>query len=388
MTWSRSDRAPHAAPHLARSGAVLLTGLLLTACGGASKDLVPGSVGLSSNQSPVAVVASNPTSTDTATEPTAESASATVVAGASPVALGALTSPYGSGDYGHLHITIMKATLTNLAFDEWGKTGATAGDPDARYLYVTLQVANKDPNDQVGFADDGLTLVGGGTPVSAERVNRSGDFTQWVKAQDTSEREFGFRLLGDVPPDRLALRYSTQTVPVTIPVLAAAVPAMPYPIALKPPAPLSFTGSNVATCPVTWTLTADSASVTLDLPKELRNRGGATVSNRAAAGTRWLVVDGVITTGSVKGSNGCSGTDQGNLTEGSFRLVVDGRPFAPVVAPLEIIRSRQSVKVQVIWSLPADTTGPVKLRGLGTHGSQADAAFTLAAMPALPGEAG
>ena len=385
MTWSRSDRAPHAAPHLVRSGAVLLTGLLLTACGGASKDPAPGSVGLSSNQSPVAVVASDATSTDTATEPAAASASATTVAG--PGALGALTGPYGSGDYGHLHITIMKATLTNLAFDEWGKAGVIAGDPDARYLYVTLQVANKDPNDQVGFADQGLTLVAG-TPVSAERVNRNGDFTQWVKAQDTSEREFGFTLLGNVPPDQLALRYSTQTVPVTIPVLAAAVPATPYPITLKPPAPLSFTGSNVATCPVTWTLAADSASVTLDLPKELRNREGATVSNRAAAGTRWLVVNGVITTGPVKGSNGCSGTDQGNLTEGSFRLVVDGRPFAPVVAPLEIIRSRQSMKIQVIWPLPADTTGPVKLRGLGTHGSQADAAFTLAAMPALPGEAG
>ena len=64
---------------------------------------------------------------------------------------------------------------------------------------------------------------------------------------------------------------------------------------------------------------------------------------------------------------------------------MDGRPFAPLVAPLGSLNAKQSVETQLVWPIPIDTT-TVSLRGLGTRGSQAEKSFVVPAMPAMPGE--
>lgn len=222
---------------------------------------------------------------------TASGATGPAVAGSNPP-LQVFQGPFGSGRYGHLKLTIT----------------------------------------QVRFPDSGLTLlVGDRPPVAAQRINQQGDFSPSVKAQDTSVREFGFTVDGDLSPEQLQLRYSTNTVPVTIAVLASPVPPDPYPLTATPPKAFSYNGALQPSCTVMWTVTIDAASVALDIPADLRSTSGP-ATNRVPAGSRWLVLDGVVTTGPAKGSSCRVGRDQGSLTKDSFRLVMDGRPFAPLVA--------------------------------------------------------
>ena len=208
------------------SGLAVAAALTLAACGSPSRELSPGSVAATTASHPVGVVASE------SAEPAGAVASPTQLMSSAPPIhrprsyssagpAATLTGPFGSGSYGHLKITITSAELSNVDLDDWGQTGATAIDPDARYLYVTLEVVNEDPNDEIRFADKELTLqVGSRPPVVAERVNRGGHFSQSIAAQDTSVREFGFVVDGGAPVEQL--RYASQTVPVTIPIIASA----------------------------------------------------------------------------------------------------------------------------------------------------------------------
>ncbi len=377
MTRYRPDQARRSTARRSLLGGLLITGLSLTACSGESPELSPGSVELRSNQSPVAV--------GTATASDATASESAVTAG-SATALQTVKGPFGSGTYGHLKISVKDVTLSNIDFDQWGSSGARVSDPQARRLYVTLEVVNQDPNDEVNFPDSGLTLlIGDRPPVAAERVNRQGDFSQSVATQDTSVREFGFAVDGDLSADQLRLRYSVNTVPVTIAVLASAATPVPYPLTVTPPAAFTYNGALQAGCTVNWTVTIDKASVELDLPADLRRTSGGAVTNRAPTGSRWLVLNGVVTAGPAKSAGSCVGGGQGPLSVESFRLVVNGRPFAPVVAPLQSLTSRQSVKTRLVWKVPTGTTA-VALRGLGPRGSQAERPFTLPAMQVVPGE--
>ncbi len=379
MTGDRPDCAHRSSVRRSLVSGLMVAGLSLTACADGSEELTPGSVDLRSNESPVAGAPAV-----TATDPGAP-VSAGVVTAAGSTGLQTFTGPFGSNTYGHLKISITGVTLSNLDFDQWGRDGATATDPQARRLYVSLEVVNQDPNDEVNFPDSGLTLlIGDRPPVAAERVNRQGDFSQSVKKQDTSVREYGFTVDGALTADLLRLRFSADTVPVTIPVLASAAGPGPYPLTVTPPAAFGYNGALQAGCTVNWTVTIDEASVALDLPADLQRTSGA-VTNRAPAGSRWLVLNGVVTAGPAKSAGSCVGGGQGVLSKDSFRLVMNGRPFAPVVAPLRTLTSRQSFKTRLVWNVPTGTTA-VALRGLGPRGSPGERPFTLPTMPVLPGE--
>jgi hypothetical protein len=309
----------------------------------------------------------NPTSPTTPTSP---------VAGT----LGPFTGPFGTGTYSHVRLTVTDVELSNLGFEQWGQPGEVLPDDEnARLLYVTIELLNEDPNDDIQFTDDRLKLLIGDRPVTATRVNRGKDFDPRIKASDTKSREYGFGVGQDVTLDQLQLRYESGTVPVTIPLSPTAGGRAPYPVRVTPPKPGTFIGSLDTDCNVKWTLTTRKASVEVDLPSTLKGSGGL-VDHRSPAGTRWLILDAVLTTSTAK----CL-SPQGTFTENSVRLVADGRPLAPVVSPLTILSANSSTETLLGWQISIETKA-VALRGIGPHGSTFTSEFTLPPLPLLPGE--
>lgn len=384
MTTLTRGRTRGATARPALLTGLLLAGLTLTGCGGLP-DLRPGDVDEKRNTTPVAVVGTAD-GTDAA-DSAGAGTGADIGSVTRPLLPGALGGPFGSASYGHLDVAITEAVVSDLGIDQWGRADAVVDDPDARYLYVKLTITNRDPNDVVAFSDTGVALLAGDNPpVAAQRVNPEGDFAQSIPKQDTRTREYGFALTDDTSADLMRLRVSSDTVPAVLPLRAPETPAADaYPLSAPRPGAVVFNGALQSGCSVRWTVTTRKAGLTLDLPARLGSREGAAVTNRAPAGSRWLVLDAVVTTGSAKGGASCRASSQGVLSQDSFRLVRGGKAFAPVVAPLETLTARQSVTTQLVWEVPAGTTD-VALRGLSPHGADAQRRFTLPSMPAMPGE--
>jgi hypothetical protein len=361
---------------------VMVTTLLAVAgCGGGIGRLVRGEAtsvapsSAASSPSPLTSATADPGSSAIA-----DPSSTAQTAGAERLPLGAVAGPFGRGSHGHLDLTVTQVTVSDLALDQWGQKGTVIPDDEqARNVFVGIELQNKDPNDEIRFVDDRLILLVEGKPIVAQRVNRGSDFSPSIRAQDTVSHEYGFEVGRDVRLAGMQLRYEVGTVPVLIPLRAGPPAPSTYPVAVTPPKPGKFVGSLNPSCKVTWTLQVTKARLDLDMPSRLDAPGP--VNNRAPARHRWLVLDTDLRSGPAN----CL-SPQGVFTPDSVRLVVDGKPVSPSVAPTVTLLTDDRVTSVMVWPISTTAGSQVALRGIGPRGSTFERPFVLPAMPALPGE--
>lgn len=288
-----------------------------------------------------------------------------------------LPGPFGSGSHGHVSFIIESATLSNLDFTQWGREGEVAPtDPTATNLFVSLAITNADPNDDVAVKPNALILLVDGVSVgSAEEVNIE-DFGGGIASQSSVDREYAWALDGPVTTSQLAIRYADGTVPMTVAFDPEAAIEEPYPIEVAAPGSGSYV--NGFACDIEYTVDLERAAYLLDMPADL-DFSAAFMQNRAPAASRWLVLEGFVTSGPAD----CL-SSQGSVTRENLRLLIDGRPIEPIVAPLATLFENESLPLELVWEVPRDAE-ELFFRAIGTNGDSVDIAIELPELPLVDG---
>lgn len=294
-----------------------------------------------------------------------------------------IAGPFGTGRFNNTDFVITDVEWSNRPPGQFRDESIPIfeGDVDRRFVYLTIELINNDPNDRVSVTDAHLgLLVDDGKPIAGTEALDSSGVGRYLEPTSTQVRIFGFEVGQVVPVEQLTLRFSNDALPGFIDVSGESAPN-PYPLTIDGPAPGEYIGNLIDGCDVPYTWTVNTATVLLDLPAEY-DGPGPNINSRAKNGKRWLRLEGVITTGTGVGS--CSSA-QGVINRDSFRLVIDGRPFEPLGAPNEIIGENASIAVDLFWEIPADAT-ELATKGLGRDDNTFESPFAPPNIPSVRGE--
>lgn len=291
--------------------------------------------------------------------------------------------PFGTGTFNHTRFDIADVRWSNTTPIDYDDPDAALDreDEDSRYLYVTIDLLNEDPNDIVLVDETHLTVsADDGQPIAAQQIF-GGDFDSFLDQSSSDTRIYAFDVGDVVPAESLTLRFADDAIPGFIDVIPATETASAYPLAIDGPEPGSYIGNLSTVCEVTYTWTVDDASVSLEIPSEI-DGGDGNVNNRARVGTRWLVLDGTVTTDA--GVGDCS-SPQGVVNRTSLRLMVDGTPIEPTVSPNETLFGSETLELDLIFEIPTDAT-ELAIKAIGRGDSTFESPFTLPELPTVPGE--
>ena len=291
--------------------------------------------------------------------------------------------PFGSGEVSNATIEITDAVWSNRTPRDFEDESAEPDveDTDERFLYLTVDIVNDDPNDTFQSNAESYTVIGENGPAIV--AESTGFVAPLISPLTAQTRTLGFDLGEVVDAGTLTLRFADDAIPEFIDVIApAAETPSAYPVDVSTPAPGEYIGSNTAGCDVPYTWTVDTATVFIDIPAEFDGNGAST-NSRANIGQRWIRLTGSMSAGSqVDKPEALCG---GNVNGSNLRLVVDGLGMEPLVAPNVSLGVDESVSLDLLWAIPADAT-ELAIQGLGPNDSMFESPFTVPALPAVRGE--
>ncbi len=294
-----------------------------------------------------------------------------------------IVGPFGSDQFNNTDFEITDVQWSNRPPSQYGETETPirAVDADRRFVYLTVALNNTDPNDSVLITDEHLTLIAGdGDPISGIDVSGISVAKIYLEPVSSQIRTYGFEVGAVLPTTELTLRYADGALPGFIKVSGPSEPN-PYPIPVTPPAPVEYFGNLQSDCDVPYSWTVDTARVLTEIPVEYESPA-ASVNSRARVGSRWLHLEGFITSGDGAGS--CT-VPTGVVSKDSLRLIIDGRPVEPMGAPIRSIGENASVGVNLLWEIPVDAK-ELAIKALGRDSETTESPLTLPELPTLRGE--